>query len=100
MGALQPGGHLVGYHHGDVAAGCHGDELLGEAAEQASPLRELVKERPERRRHAVDYQEADPGVIRQEAGHQVELCQELSVVMTTDLREKTQMTTQSGATVT
>lgn len=99
MGALHPGGHLVGYHHGHVAAGRHGDELLGEAAEQARSLRELIKERPERSGHAVDDEEAEPGVVRQEAGHQVKLSQQLSVVMTTDLRENTQVTPQSEATV-
>lgn len=89
VGALHPGGHLVRHHHCDIVVGRHGDEPLGEAAEQAGPLRELVKERPEGRRHAVDHQEADLGVIRQEAGQQVKLCQELSVVVTTDLRETT-----------
>lgn len=99
LGALHPCGHLVGYHHCDVMAGCHGEQLLGEAAEQARSLQELIKERPERRRHAVDYQEADHGVVRQEAGHQVKLRQQLYVVMTTDLRETKRMSTQSGTTV-
>lgn len=92
--ALHPRGHLVGYHHCDVMAGCHGEELLGETAEQAGSLQELIKERPERRRHAVDYQEADPGVIGQEAGHQVKLRQQVYVVMTTDLRKTKQMSTR------
>lgn len=99
LGTLHPRGHLIGYHHCDVVAGYHGEELLGKAAEQARSLQELIKERPERRRHVVDYQEADPGVIRQEARYQVKLCQQLNVVMTTDLRDTKRMSTQSGTTV-
>lgn len=97
LGALHPRGHLVGDHHCHVVAGCHGEELLGEAAEEARSLQELIKERPERGRHAVDDQEADPGVLRQEAGYQLKLRQQLDVVMTTDLRETKWMSTQSGA---
>lgn len=88
VGAPHSGGHLVGDHHRHVAAGCHSDQLLGEAAEQASPQGELVEERPKGRRHTVDDQEADPGVGRQEAGHQAKLCQELHVVMTTHLARR------------
>lgn len=76
-------------------AGCHGDELLGEAVEEACPLRKFVKELPERKRHAVNHQEADPRVGRQEVRQQVELGQQLHVVMATHLREVTQMTNQN-----
>lgn len=35
---LHSGGHLVGHHHSDVVAGRRGDELLGEAVEEACPM--------------------------------------------------------------
>lgn len=94
LGAQHPGGHLVGCHHGDFVAVGHGNELLGEAVEEACPLQEFVKQPPERSRHAVDHQQADPRVGRQEVRQQVELGQQLHVVMATHLREPTQTTSE------
>ncbi|TNN44547.1 hypothetical protein EYF80_045270 [Liparis tanakae] len=89
LAAQQPGGHLVGHQHGNAVTGCHGNELLRQAVEEARPARQLVKVQPERERHAVDRQEADLRVFGQEVGQQVDLCEQLHVVMTTHLRDQT-----------
>lgn len=46
---------MVGQHHGDVVAGRQCEELLGEAVQEACPLRELIKEGAEGGSHAVDH---------------------------------------------
>lgn len=87
LGAFHPCCHLVGQHHGDVVAGRQGEELLGEAVQEACPLRELIKEGAEGGSHTVNDQEADPRMGRQEARQQVELRQQLHVIMAAHLKD-------------
>lgn len=76
-------------------AGCCGDELLGEAIEEACPLREFIKKLSEWKSQAVNHKEADPRMSGQEVRQQVELSQQLHIVQTTHLREVNQMTNQT-----
>lgn len=55
LGAFHPSRHVVGQHHSDVVAGRQGEELLGEAVQEACPLRELIKQGAEGGSHAVDH---------------------------------------------
>lgn len=76
---------MIGQDHSHVLAGCHGDQPLGEAAEEARPLGQFAKVLPERERHAVDHQQTHHRVLAQEVRQQVQLRQQLRVVMATHL---------------